>query len=140
VGKLDVALSAHLPRPPAFRRMKDVLGMLRDLARDGMRAAGEEMPAAAGASAAGGAEEARLGVAAFSGGTGPIGSRTEAYYRLAEAAEYLLRTEPHSPVPYLVKRAVQWGNMSLTELLYEFIGNPDDLVMIQRLLGMRGKD
>jgi predicted component of type VI protein secretion system len=69
-----------------------------------------------------------------------IASRADAYYRLAEAAEYLLRTEPHSPVPYLVKRAVQWGNMSLAELLYEFVGSPDDLVAIQRLLGMRGKE
>ena len=51
-----------------------------------------------------------------------------------------MRTEPHSPVPYLVKRAVQWGNMSLAQLLYEFIGNPEDLVAIQRLLGMRARD
>jgi type VI secretion system protein ImpA len=51
-----------------------------------------------------------------------------------------MRTEPHSPVPYLVKRAVQWGNMSLTQLLSEFIGNPEDLVTIQRLLGMRGRE
>jgi type VI secretion system protein ImpA len=32
---------------------------------------------------------------------GPIRNRAEAYRRLAEAAEYLIRTEPHSPVPYL---------------------------------------
>jgi type VI secretion system protein ImpA len=74
------------------------------------------------------------------GQTGAITSRADAYYRLAEASEYLMRTEPHSPVPYLVKRAVQWGNMSLAELLYEFVGNPDDLVAIQRLLGMRGRE
>lgn len=141
VGKLDEVLAVHLPRPPALRRIKDVLGMMCDLARDGIRAAGEDVHAPSGASAArGSVPPGHAGVAAFSGGSGPIGSRAEAYYRLAEAAEYLLRTEPHSPVPYLVKRAVQWGNMSLAELLYEFIGSPDDLVMIQRLLGMRGKD
>jgi type VI secretion system protein ImpA len=71
---------------------------------------------------------------------GPITSRTDAYVRLTEAADYLLRTEPHSPVPYLVKRAISWGNMSLAELLYEFVGNTDDLVAIQRLLGMREKE
>ena len=40
-------------------------------------------------------------------------SRAEAFQRLNEAADYLLRTEPHSPVPYLVRRAVTWGNLSL---------------------------
>src|SRR5690606_38548275 len=60
--------------------------------------------------------------------------------RLSEAADYLLRTEPHSPVPYLVKRAVGWGNLSLAELLMELVGAPDDLVTIQRLLGMRGRE
>lgn len=71
---------------------------------------------------------------------GPIQSRAEAYLRLTEAADYLLRTEPHSPVPYLIKRAVGWGNMSLAELLMELVGSPDDLVTIQRLLGMRGRE
>jgi type VI secretion system protein ImpA len=49
----------------------------------------------------------------------PIRSRAEAYRRRSEAADYLLRTEPHSPTPYLVKRAVSWGGMTLTKLLRE---------------------
>jgi type VI secretion system ImpA family protein len=69
-----------------------------------------------------------------------IRSRAEAYRRLAEAAEYLLHTEPHSPTPYLVKRAVSWGGMTLTELLQEFVHNPNDLRAIYGLLGMRAKD
>jgi hypothetical protein len=32
------------------------------------------------------------------------------------------------------------GQHVLGELLYEFVGSPDDLVSIQRLLGMRGKE
>lgn len=71
---------------------------------------------------------------------GPVTSRDEAYRRLAEAADYLMRTEPHSPVPYLIMRAVSWGNMSLAELLHEFIDRADDLVAIQVLLGMRKKE
>jgi hypothetical protein len=35
---------------------------------------------------------------------------------------------------------VGWGNMSLAELLMELVGAPDDLVTIQRLLGMRGRE
>ena len=68
---------------------------------------------------------------------GPIRSRQEAYQRLAEAADYLLRTEPHSPTPYLVKRAVSWGSLSLQELLLELVNDRNDLMMIYQLLNIR---
>lgn len=65
---------------------------------------------------------------------GPIRSRADAYRRLSEAADYLLRAEPHSPTPYLVKRAVEWGNMSLPELLQQIVRNEGELTEIDRLL------
>ena len=68
--------------------------------------------------------------------TGLIRSREEAYRRLAEAADYLLRTEPHSPTPYLVMRAVAWGNLPLTGLLQELVQNEGDLQQLYKLLGM----
>lgn len=46
-------------------------------------------------------------------------NRAEAYARLAEIAELLLRIEPHSPVPYLIRRAVEWGQMDTRELYEE---------------------
>ncbi len=70
---------------------------------------------------------------------GPIRSRTEAYRRLSEAADYLLRTEPHSPTPYLVKRAVEWGSMSLPELLEQIVRNEGEMNEIDRLLRLTGK-
>lgn len=70
-------------------------------------------------------------------GSSPIRSRAEAYRRLSEAADYLLRTEPHSPTPYLVRRAVAWGGMSLGELLQELVQSDGDLRAIYTLLGMR---
>jgi type VI secretion system protein ImpA len=71
------------------------------------------------------------------GGTGGILSRADAYQRLGEAADYLLRSEPHSPVPYLVRRAIAWGNMSLAELLQELLQKNADLPTIYALLGMK---
>lgn len=68
-----------------------------------------------------------------------IQSRSEAYRLLWEAAEYLMRTEPHSPTPYLVKRAVSWGNMPLEALLEELLSNSDDLESLYELLGMDGQ-
>lgn len=69
-----------------------------------------------------------------------IRSRADAYRLLWKASEYLLQKEPHSPTPYLVKRAVSWGNMSLDELLQELVNSGDDLAAIYELLGMTGDD
>lgn len=66
-----------------------------------------------------------------------ITSRSQAYQRLLEAADYLMRTEPHSPTPYLVKRAVAWGHMSLVELMAELVQSPQDLRAIYSLLGIQ---
>lgn len=68
---------------------------------------------------------------------GPIASRADAYQRLREASDYLMRTEPHSPVPYLVRRAISWGNLSLAELLEELLQKNADLNTINALLGIR---
>lgn len=91
--------------------------------------------------AAGGGDEAdseaRSAVRSESQGSGPIKSRAEAFQRLAEAADYLLRTEPHSPVPYLIKRAISWGNMSLVQLLPELVGTEADRRMIHAMLGIQ---
>ena len=64
----------------------------------------------------------------------PIRSRAEAYRRLAEAADYLIRTEPHSPTPYLIKRAISWGGMTLEQLLPELVPSDAALKDLERLL------
>jgi len=66
-----------------------------------------------------------------------IKSRAEAYALLSAAADYLLIHEPHSPAPHLVKRAVSWGRMTLTELLQELIADDSDLKQIFKLLGLK---
>lgn len=67
--------------------------------------------------------------------TGPIRTREEAYYWLAEAADFLLRTEPHSPTPYLIHRALGWANMPLHEVLLEVSRGRNDLAAVFDLLG-----
>jgi type VI secretion system protein ImpA len=126
---------------PSFQRLGDALFALRHFAErvlEERRDQGEmiaveaEDPAPDGFYApeeADGLEEVRPGA--------PIRSRAEAYRRLAEAADYLQRTEPHSPAPYLVRRAVAWGGMSLGDLLEELVQSDGDLKSIYTLLGMR---
>jgi type VI secretion system ImpA family protein len=67
---------------------------------------------------------------------GSISSRGEAFLRLREAAEFLMRTEPHSPVPYLVMRAVSWEHLPLADLFAELLRNSNDLAAVYSLLGM----
>jgi type VI secretion system protein ImpA len=63
---------------------------------------------------------------------GPISSREEAYRVLESVAGFLERSEPHSPVPLLVRRAISWGRMPLPELLGELMQDP---AFTARLLG-----
>jgi type VI secretion system protein ImpA len=71
---------------------------------------------------------------------GSIRSRAQAYQMLAEAADYLIRTEPHSPVPYLVKRAVDWGNMDLFEVFKQIIRNDTEMEEIDKLLRLSKRE
>lgn len=63
-------------------------------------------------------------------------SREEAYRQLALIAAYLARTEPHSPVPYLINRAVEWGQKPLRELLAELINADAEARRLWTLLGV----
>jgi type VI secretion system protein ImpA len=67
---------------------------------------------------------------------GPIASREDAYRQLAVAADYLFRTEPHSPVPYLIHRAIAWGQMPLHELLPEMMRGKGDFSLFMELMGI----
>jgi len=53
--------------------------------------------------------------------TGNLNSREEAFRQLAGISDFFRRTEPHSPISYVLDRAVTWGEMSLDELMNELI-------------------
>ncbi|UTH75140.1 type VI secretion system protein TssA [Chromobacterium sp. IIBBL 290-4] len=63
-------------------------------------------------------------------------SREEAYRQLRRIADYLARTEPHSPVPYLIQRAVEWGDKPLRELLAELLDSDTESRRLWSLLGV----
>jgi type VI secretion system protein ImpA len=44
-------------------------------------------------------------------------ARSDVYRRLSEVGEQLRILEPHSPVPFLVRKAIAWGNLPFPELL-----------------------
>ena len=65
-------------------------------------------------------------------------NRDEAYAALEAIADYLSKIEPHSPTPYLLRRAVNWGRMPLPELMAEIIREEGDLNRLGHLLGLNG--
>lgn len=78
--------------------------------------------------------------AATDSAMGPISDRMTAYSVLADAAEYLLRDDPHSPVPYLVYKAIEWGRLSTAELYSEIFIRHQGALNIFDILGIERTD
>ncbi|WP_245686083.1 type VI secretion system protein TssA [Terasakiispira papahanaumokuakeensis] len=62
-------------------------------------------------------------------------SRDEAFEMLAGVAAFFKQTEPHSPVPYLVERAIKWGRMPLEDWLCDVIKDDGIIEGIRDTLG-----
>jgi type VI secretion system protein ImpA len=67
----------------------------------------------------------------------PIASRNEAVRALQEVAAYFRSAEPHSPVPYLLERAVRWSQMPFETLLHDMVQNDQALEEVEKLLRLR---
>lgn len=76
-------------------------------------------------------------MAAAAASPGHIESRAHAYRLLEFVARYLEENEPHCPTPYLLKRAVSWGQMPLADLTREIVRTEGDLTRYLTLLGLQ---
>ena len=141
---------------PTFGEMEDSVTGFSDLRKEldevRRRVEGilDEKPAppgkgrnAAPAEPAASADAAGVGSAAVQQGGGSLSadpeSRADALRRLASIARFFQRTEPHSPVAYLVQRAVRWGEMPLENWLDEVIADPNVLNALRETLGLPKK-
>lgn len=125
---------------PSLRAVKEAVGECRSLMNNIVKKKGGvgveivETPES-------GAEEAKVAgatapVGGFSGGMEPR-DRSEALRRLASVAEFFRKTEPHSPISYLVQRAARWGEMPLDEWLREVIKDDSVLGGVRETLGIK---
>jgi len=64
-------------------------------------------------------------------------NRAEAYATLGALADYLSAVEPHSPTPFLIRRAVNWGSMSLPDVIAEIIREEGDVSRLFNVLGIK---
>lgn len=64
-------------------------------------------------------------------------TRDEAFTMLAGIAQFFKNTEPQSPVPYLIERAIKWGNMPLEGWLNDVIKDSNVVDSIRDVLGTK---
>jgi type VI secretion system protein ImpA len=89
-------------------------------------------------------EGAVAGMAVAAGGGGgalnlgavKLASKESALRAVSDIAGYFRRTEPHSPVAYLLERAVAWANMPLEQWLAEVVRDDGTLSSIRERVGL----
>lgn len=134
---LDSLLDARLGREaPGLARLRETLAEVAHILRRERVQRGEADPAAPPPPEETAMTEKPAETLPVAPAAASTTTRDAAYRALCDAADFLARTEPHSPVPYLVRKAVRWGRMPLTELLPEMAGPDGDLRRLYEILGM----
>jgi type VI secretion system protein ImpA len=64
-------------------------------------------------------------------------TRADVYRQLTEAAALLQQIEPHSPIPYLIQKAVALGALSFPQLMRALIRDENILSELNRELGIQ---
>ncbi|CAI3803550.1 hypothetical protein GLGCALEP_03394 [Pseudomonas sp. MM221] len=133
---------------PSFASLADMLSRASQLAEKLLKDRGVElhpviMEEAEPQAKASNAHEAGEPVNIPSPTTAPATMRTtpltrdEAFTMLACIAQYFKQSEPQSPVPYLIERAIKWGNMPLEGWLSDVIKDNNVVDNIRDVLGTR---
>lgn len=137
VARFDGAVDRLLGRDaPGTTAIRDSLAKCADLVRRILRDKGGLEPAADDTAQAAAEGQTAAGNGA-AGPAGPLKSREDAFRRLEEIAAYLRRTEPQSPVPYLIERAAAWGRLPFDRLLQELIKDQASRGQVGELLGIK---
>jgi len=121
---------------PAFTGMRQAISECYDLLREIVE---RKRPGEGGEEHITGEPTAGGAAGAPSGDGAPRAARTreEAYRQLSQAAALLQQLEPHSPIPYLIQRAVELGALPFPQLIRHLVRNPDILSEIRREYGLK---
>jgi type VI secretion system protein ImpA len=129
-------LENRLKEPDRMGAQAESLGHIRDALHDCLkvtRSVIEQLPAetlgADGTAAA-------PGQAAAAGAVAVGSSRKQLYASLRQAANQLKQMEPHSPIPYLILRAVELGEKDFPEMIKSFVRDRNMLQELRRELGI----
>jgi len=137
---LDHAMDERFGRQtPGLGELKKTLDDVRTLVEKLVKEKRVLEPDAVAEDAAdsGASGEAQGAVVQTGGRSGPIRTRQDAIKRLSEVADFFRSTEPHSPVSYLVQRAITWGQMPLEQWLQDVIKDGGVLDNLRETLGIK---
>ncbi|MRI33740.1 hypothetical protein EOPP23_12155 [Endozoicomonas sp. OPT23] len=68
-------------------------------------------------------------------------TRDQAFQQIRMLSDFFQRTEPQSPVPYILEKAIRWGYTPLPQLMNELLlGNDNLMGRIKELTGMDESD
>ncbi len=115
--------------------LQDVLDCLGYLTKDLARP--EQNGALSGGDAGQSAGPSR---SAGGGIPGVIATRQDALEALRLARDYFRKSEPHSPVSYVIDQAIRWSQMPLHLLVGELIPDPSALASFQLRTGVPPQD
>ncbi|MBJ7540001.1 type VI secretion system protein TssA [Marinomonas transparens] len=73
-----------------------------------------------------------------SGGNGSLVTRDDAFAALRRAADFLIKDDPHSMVPYLIYTACDWGKLSAPELYQEIFLQKGGQINVFEIMGIEG--
>lgn len=71
---------------------------------------------------------------------GPVATREDAFKQLLQIADFFKKTEPHSPISYILQKAVRWGSMPLEELIGELIPDSNSREKYSELTGVKNDE
>lgn len=145
VDRLDERLGQESPSLARLQAMVDAIAMACAALLQEIPPPVVEAPAAPAAAAAPAPADTPAPVQPAAAVAAPVSaapasgfvSREHAYQVLDAAARYLAEIEPHSPTPYLIRRAAQLGQMSLPQMLAEVTADAGSLDKFFSLLGVR---
>ncbi len=135
-GKLAQSLGQKMGQAaPGLTGMRQTMDECRRLARQILDRKPKPVAEGEGPGAPG------EGAAAPAAGGGPsmatsARSRAEVYRQLAQAADVLRQLEPHSPIPYLIERAVALGNLPFPDLIKVLVRDANVLGELTREFGI----
>lgn len=130
---------------PGMNNLKKSLDDVHSLVKKILEEKRSEEPDEAGADGEGEADGAGDGdgttvrAAGVATASGAIQNRQDALKRLNDIATFFQKTEPHSPLSYLIQRAVKWGNMPLENWLQDVIKDETVIFNIRQTLGFNTK-
>lgn len=138
--KLDELCGIHESPPTSniINVLEECLGAVTHLGKDKFPV--EEIPSDEDVTEGENTMEEGAPASAAKAVSGPVASREQAFKQLLEISEFFLKTEPHSPVSYLLQKAVKWGNMPLFELMQELIPEQNALDHYSMLTGVKTED